>query len=147
MIEETFLERIIADYYEILIRYCMARMHRGYSEAEDVVQEVFLVKNKDGKDKKLNNKIMKYLSKNPWFEDITEIVDLPEQEITEPEDNIFELLSDSELDLLKNYYYGADKEKLASQNGLSVNALYSKVKRIKKRLKESQNQGENKHKP
>ena len=83
---------------------------------------------------------MKYLSKNPWFEDITEIVDLPEQEITEPEDNIFELLSDSELDLLKNYYYGADKEKLASQNGLSVNALYSKVKRIKKRLKESQNQ-------
>ena len=42
MIEETFLERIMADYYEVLIRYCMARMHRGYSEAEDVVQEVFL---------------------------------------------------------------------------------------------------------
>ena len=158
MIEETFLERIIADYYEILIRYCMARMHRGYSEAEDVVQEVFLALSlkeninlndniKSWLYKTANYKIIKYLSKNPWFEDITEIVDLPEQEITEPEDNIFELLSDSELDLLKNYYYGADKEKLASQNGLSVNALYSKVKRIKKRLKESQNQGENKHKP
>ena len=97
----------------------MARMHRGYSEAEDVVQEVFLTlcfkENININDnikswlyKTANYKIQKYLSKNPWFEDITEIVDLPEQEITEPEDNIFELLSDSELDLLKKYYYGAE---------------------------------------
>lgn len=158
MIDETLIERIIADYHEILIRYCMARMHRGYTEAEDVVQEVFLAlclkENINLNDniktwlyKTANYKIMKYLSKNPWFEDITEIIDLPVQNNTETEEDCFDQLSESELDLIRKYYYGEDKEKLALDNGLSVNALYSKVKRIKKKLNDSRNQRENKHKP
>lgn len=154
MIENTLYEKIVSDYHESLIRYCMARMHRGYTEAEDVVQEVFLAlyfkEDINVNDnikiwlyKTANYKIQKYLSKNPWFEDISEIVDLPEKEITETEDDIFDLLSDSELDLIKNYYYGADKEQLAIQHGMSVNALYSKIKRLKKRLKKLRDESEN----
>ena len=69
MIEETFLERIIADYYEILIRYCMARMHRGYSEAEDVVQEVFLAlsfKENINLNDNIPNKNTKNKNKKKW---------------------------------------------------------------------------------
>ncbi len=139
-------EDIVVKYRNELMCFCMAKMHRGTSAAEDVVQEVFLTLYKK---KNINlddnirawlyetakRKIKEYLRKNPDYEDVTDI-----HERSDPTNQLqftespFDVLSEDERKLLESYYMEEDKENIAQKHNITLNALYCKIKRIRKKL-------------
>ena len=139
-------EDIVRRYHNELMRFCMAQMHRGTAEAEDVVQEVFLTLYKK---KNINlddnirawlyetarRKIKEYIRKNPEFEDLTDICEQPDQiqQLTET-DSPLDVLSEEERKLLERYYMKDDRNVIAANNNTTVNALYCKIRRIRKKL-------------
>lgn len=139
-------EDIVHKYRDELIRFCMAQMHRGQAAADDVVQDVFLALYKK-RSVDLNDnirawlyeaarrKIKEYNRKNPIYDDISAICEQPDpaQQI-QPDESPLDVLSDEERKLIESYYMGEDKNKIASANGTTVNALYCKIMRIRKKL-------------
>ena len=138
-------EEIVLKYRNELLRFCISQMHRGRAAAEDVVQEVFLAlyrkKSIDLNDnirawlyETARRKIKEYNRKNPEFEDITAICEKPDPIHSPPDESILDILSDEERELIECYYSGKDRDRIASEQGTTVNALYSKIKRIKHKL-------------
>ena len=131
-----------------LTRYVLLHMHRGKADAEDIVQEVFFAlykKQNISVDENIRAwlyetaryKIMEYNRNNPQFDEVTEEISAPDDGF--PDDisgSIFEGVSDEEYALLKSYFMGEDKNELAARNGMTVNALYCKVMRIKKKIED-----------
>ncbi|MEE5994825.1 MAG: sigma-70 family RNA polymerase sigma factor [Oscillospiraceae bacterium] len=144
-------EEIVNKYYSAILSYCVANLNHDIHAAEDCTQEVFLLLYT--KLKRLNltvniegwlyavadRKMKEYRRKNPNMMDIDEV---PEQ-CTEPEytsstENILDVLSQEEYQLLQSYYSGADRAVIAEQAGLSLNALYIRISRIKEKLRDIQ---------
>ena len=139
-------EDIVRKYRNELMYFCMAQMHRGAAEAEDVVQEVFLTLYKK---KNINlddnirawlyetarRKIKEYLRKNPDFEDLTTVEEKTDQfQLMNETDSPLDILSEEERKLLESYYMKEEKNDIAKNNNTSLNALYCKIKRIRKKL-------------
>ena len=144
-------EEIVQKYREELIKFCVSYMHRGYADAEDVVQEVFLAlfrkKNINLNDNirawlynTARHKIMKHIRKNPLFENITAACEKTDPISEQFKDSVLDVLTDKEYELIKSYYMDEDPEEIASKNGMTVNALYCKIKRIRKKLSDGLNE-------
>lgn len=151
-------EDIVRKYRNELMYFCMAQMHRGTAEAEDVVQEVFLTlykkKNISLDDnirawlyETARRKIKEYLRKNPDFEDLTTVEEKTDQfQLMNETDSPLDILSEEERKLLESYYMKEDKNDIATNNNTSLNALYCKIKRIRKKLLSKLDETNNKRK-
>lgn len=143
---EKIIELIYREYYETVFRYCRVRLNGDLHAAQDCTQEVFLVLHK--KLKKLvdlesilpwlyqtaDHEIKNYRRKYPAMIDIDEIADLaaPQQE-----DSPLDILDEEERKLVDLYYGGADKYAIAKNLGISLDVLYKRMHRIRKKLKEN----------
>ena len=141
-------EELVRKYRSELIRFCMGYMNRDISSAEDVVQEVFLqLHKKRNVDlhgnirawlyRTADHKIKEYLRKNPEFDDLTEADAQPDHRQSIDDNSVLAELTEDERTLLERYYLvGEDKLKLAKEYGLSLNALYIRIVRIRHKLAE-----------
>lgn len=141
-------DELVKAYRDELVYYCMARMKRGYHAAEDVVQEVFLqLHKKRNVDlhgnirawlyRTADHKIKEYLRKNPEFEELSEVLEQPDNRQDIDDNSVLVELTEDERTLLEHYYLvGEDKLKLAKEYGLSLNALYIRIVRIRHKLAE-----------
>lgn len=143
---EKIIELIYREYYETVFRYCRVRLNGDLHAAQDCTQEVFLVLHK--KLKKLvdldsilpwlyqtaDREIKNYRRKHPAMIDIDELADLaaPQQE-----DSPLDILDEEERKLVDLYYGGADKYAIAKNLGISLDVLYKRMHRIRKKLKEN----------
>lgn len=143
---EKIIELIYREYYETVFRYCRVRLNGDLHAAQDCTQEVFLVLHK--KLKKLvdldsilpwlyqtaDREIKNYQRKHPAMIDIDELADLaaPQQE-----DSPLDILDEEERKLVDLYYGGADKYAIAKNLGISLDVLYKRMHRIRKKLKEN----------
>ena len=137
-------EEIVKKYRDELIRFCLSQMNRDITAAEDVVQEVFFALYRKRSIDLTDNirawlyeaarrKIKEYNRKNPVFEEYpADEIEAPVQE--QESETVLDILSDDERSLIECYYSGEDREKIAHRNGTTVNALYCKVMRIRKKL-------------
>lgn len=143
------VEYIIKCYYPEILRYCRMQLQGDTYAAEDCTQEVFLLlyQKIDTLDLHIDlrpwlyavadRKIKAYYRKNPKMIDITAI---SEQEQTvefdfeTAEGNILDKLDQEEQNLIKSYFSGEDKNKIAENQGISISALYMKISRIKKKI-------------
>lgn len=142
---QEILEMIYRKYYEKVLKYCLVRLYGNLSAAEDCTQEVFLIFQKHISKLILTDEIFPWLCrtadnvmkayrrKNPEMLDIDEI---PEPAAPMAEESILDILTEEERHLTELYYQGADKKLLAKQAGLTMEALYQKMRRIKKKLAE-----------
>jgi DNA-directed RNA polymerase specialized sigma24 family protein len=84
-----------------------------------------------------DNQIKAYIRKNPSFQPIDELSELAAvSEISEITDSAFDFLTPEELALITEYYDG-DKAAAARKNNISMNGLYIRIHRIKKKLLDS----------
>ena len=142
-------DEIVNRYYNVILNYCKYKLNGNKTAAEDITQEVFFVlyrkRNhlKMGDNIKLwlyraaDNQIKAYIRKNPSFQPIDELSDLAAvSEISEITDSAFDFLTPEELALITEYYDG-DKAAAARKNNISMNGLYIRIHRIKKKLLDS----------
>lgn len=141
------IDKIYDFYYKEIMNYCYVRLNFNQNAAEDCTQEVFLALYKKRKKINLHTNIRawlykaadievkKYIRKNPLSEDIDEYdVPFEEQFSDNASINLKDVLNTEELNFAEEYYSGENKELIADKYNMSLNALYSKIKRIKKKL-------------
>ena len=138
-------EIVVQKYREELIHYCIAQTHMSYADAEDIVQEVFLTlytkKNINFQDnirawlyETARRKIKSYYRKNPLHDDLDAAADRTDvsYEISdEAGGSILDVLTKEEYQLLSEYYSGCDRNSMAAKMGLTPNALYCRILRIR----------------
>ena len=143
---ETIIELIYREYYETVFRYCRVRLNGDLHAAQDCTQEVFLVLQK--KIHKLVNmesilpwlyatadrEIKNYRRKHPAMIDIDEI---PEPSVPAQTESDLDVLDEEERWLVEQYFGGADRFVLAEKLDISLDALYKRVQRIKRKIQEN----------
>ncbi len=142
------LELLYREYYETIFQYCRVRLNGDIHAAEDCTQEVFLVLHKKLKHlvklesilpwlySTADREIKAYRRKHPETVDIDGI---PEPAASEQEDSPLDILDDEERRIAELYYGGADKYALAQSLGITLDALYQRMHRIRQKLKEYMN--------
>ena len=127
---------------------CIARTHVSYADAEDIVQDVFLVllgkKEIDFEDnirawlyETTRRKIKAYYRKKLQYDDIDDVAD--KQELSyelsdETGDSILDVLTKEEYQLLTEYYSGCDRNSMAAILGITQNALGCRILRIRNKI-------------
>lgn len=143
--KNNIFELIYQEYYSAIFRYCRLRLNGDMEGAKDCTQEVFLILFK--KIKKLVNldsvlpwlyetadrEVKTYLRKHP---EMLNIDDIPEQPQPMPETTILDMLEEDDRRIIELYYQGGDKLELAHQLGISLDALYKRVHRIRQKLQQ-----------
>ncbi|MEE5993493.1 MAG: sigma-70 family RNA polymerase sigma factor [Oscillospiraceae bacterium] len=141
---DGILELIYEKYYTTILTYCCLRLHNNIHAAEDCTQEVFLITQKKLPRlvnleeikpwlyRTAENVVKNYRKKNPEMIDIDSIPETPQEM---PVETALDILTDEERELVRLYYLGESKEKLAHQQGMTVDALYKKISRIKEKLR------------
>lgn len=142
-------DEIVNRYYNVILNYCKYKLYGNKEAAEDITQEVFFIlyrkRNhiKMGDNIKLwlyrtaDNLIKAYIRKNPSFRQIEELSELAaDSEAVEITDSVFDTLTNEELALITEYYDG-DSAEAAMKNNISMNGLYIRIHRIKKKLLEN----------
>lgn len=110
-------DEIVNRYYNVILNYCKYKLNGNKTAAEDITQEVFFVLYRKRNHLKLA--------------ELAAVSEIPE--IT---DSAFDFLSPEELALITEYYDG-DKTAAARKNNISMNGLYIRIHRIKKKLFDS----------
>ena len=145
-------ENIVNEYYNEIKTYCKAKLNGNVQAAEDCTQEVFFALFRKMDKLKLSENIrawlyetarievLKYIHKNnePALS-IEQLPDIPTNEIPEENESVFDTLSDEEMKLIKSYYLDCDKTELANENNLTMNGLYLKIHRIRKKISDKLN--------
>lgn len=142
------VESLIREYYRDILRYCNAKLQDDSYVAEDCTQEVFLVLYEKvntldmSKDIRpwlyavADRKIKAYARKN---QPMLNLEAIPEQEqmidFNFDGNNILDVLDEEERRLIKDYFEGESKIKLAKLYGISLPNLYVRVSRIKNKLR------------
>lgn len=141
-------EKIVNDYYPVILSYCYMHLGNDIHAAEDCTQEVFLMLHIKIKQLNLSiniegwlyavadRKIREYRRKHP---ETVNIDTLPEQFeepdfISQVSDSVLDTLNPKDRRLLEIYYSGENRNRIAERLGLTTNALYLRVKRIRKKL-------------
>lgn len=140
--------KLLNRYYTDILLYCCARLCGDQYAAEDCAQEVFLAlyRKLSGLDldrdirpwlyAAADREILAYRRRHPATVDldaIPEPAELPDFTDSQAE-TVLDRLPEKERRLLEAYYSGADREQLARHMGITVNALYLRVRRIRKQL-------------
>lgn len=137
-------EIVVQKYREELIHYCIAQTHMSYADAEDIVQDVFLIlyckKNINFEDnirawlyETTRRKIKAYYRKKLQYDDIDDVADkqdLSYELSDETGDSILDALTKEEYQLLTEYYSGCDRNSMAAKLGITQNTLYCRILRI-----------------
>ena len=140
--------KILSTHYTEILLYCCVRLNGDRFAAEDCTQEVFLTLYRKqetldfSKDIRpwlyaaADREIKAYRRKNPESVDIETIPEpSAEPEFTQAQaESILDTLNSRERKLIENYYSLDDRETLAKNMGISMNALYLKIKRIRQKL-------------
>lgn len=141
-------ENIVKEYYSEIKTYFKAKLNGNMQAAEDCTQEVFLALFRKIDKLKLSDNIrlyeaarlevLKYIHKNgePVLS-LEQLPDIPSDKILEEKESVFDILSDEEMKLIKSYYLDCDKTELANENNLTMNGLYLKIHRIRKKYRTS----------
>ncbi len=144
-----FTQLLNRHYTEILL-YCCAHLYGDQYAAEDCAQEVFLALFRKFDELDLtkdirpwlyaaaDREIRAYRRKHPETVDLDAIPEPAETPaFTEAQaETVLDRLPAKDRQLLESYYGGADRIQLAKRLGISVNALYLRIRRIRKRLLE-----------
>ncbi len=158
VIEHEACEKIISTYYREIYSYCFVKLNYRHHSAEDCTQEVFVIffQKHDKLETADNIRIWLYrtadnvikacLRKNPTtdvsIENNPEVIAEMAAESSFPEDaddSPLDILSSEERQLLEAYYdtdYG-QRSAAAKKLGISLAAMYQKVHKIKKKLRDS----------
>ena len=140
--------KLLNRYYTDILLYCCARLCGDQYAAEDCAQEVFLTlyRKLSGLDLSrdirpwlyaaADREILAYRRRHPATVDLDTIPEPAEiPAFTEPQaETVLDRLPEMERHLLEVYYSGADREEIARGMGISVNALYLRIRRIRKQL-------------
>ena len=116
-------EIVVQKYREELIHYCIAQTHMSYADAEDIVQDVFLIlyckKNINFENnirawlyETTRRKIKAYYRKNPQHDALDAIADKQDfsyELSAESGDSILDVLTKQEYQLLTEYFSGCDR--------------------------------------
>ena len=150
--EET---RIIQKYYRAVLAYCCMKLSGDVQGAEDCTQEVFLALHRKFSAMRKDNvqgwlcaaadrEVLAYRRRNP--------VHLSDEDIPEPsappevwQSSPLDALGEADARLVKAYFGGEDRTALAAEYGMSVEALYQKVHRLRQKLRDHQMRGERSH--
>lgn len=139
---------IVKQYYDVIYNYCFYKLSCNKSAAEDVTQEVFFVLfKKFGTLQTHENikiwlyrtadlEIKKYLRKQPHdesYEALSEELTVEDDYPSVSESN-FDCLTSEEKELLLDYYFNGNRERIAKDKKLTLNGLYTRIYRIKKKL-------------
>ncbi len=142
---ESIVALIYKEYYHKVFQYCRTRLNGDVHAAEDCTQEVFLILHK--KIKKLvmldsilpwlyaaaDREVRRYRRKHPEMLDIDEI---PEPAAPEwIQDSVLDILDEEDRRLAELYYGGAEKFALAKEYGMTLDALYKRMQRIREKVK------------
>ena len=141
-------EIVVQKYREELIHYCIAQTHMSYADAEDIVQDVFLIlyckKNINFEDnirawlyETTRRKIKAYYRKNPQHDALDAIADKQDfsyELSAESGDSILDVLTKQEYQLLTEYFSGCDRNSMAAKLGITPNALYCRILRIRSKF-------------
>ena len=149
---ETLLKR----YYSPILFYCCTCLNGDTFAAQDCTQEVFLALYRKLDTLQPDN-IQGWLyaaadlEVKAWRRKHPETVDLeavPEPSYT-PEfleqESLLDVLTDREQQLLRAYYSGEDRWSVAKKFGLSLNALYLRVSKLRKKLVKRRASDETEH--
>ena len=140
--------QILNRHYTEILLYCCAHLYGDQYAAEDCAQEVFLALYRKFDELDLNKdirpwlyaaadrEIRAYRRKHPETVDLDAIPEPAETpEFTEAQaETVLDCRPDQDRRLLEAYYGGGDRMKIARHMGISVNALYLRIRRIRKRL-------------
>ncbi len=139
-------DEIVTRYYNVILNYCKYKLNGNKTAAEDVTQDVFFILYRKrnritmGANIKLwlyrtaDNQIKTYIRKNPAFQKLDDLPEIVVDEIfPSVTDSIFECLTTEEIALLTDYYNN-EKTEVARKNNLSMNGLYIRTHRIRKKL-------------
>ena len=142
---KNIVELIYREYYQTIFRYCRVRLNGDIQGAEDCTQEVFLALHRKIKNlveldsilpwlyRAADKEIAAYRRKHPETIDIEEIPEPIEQQM---DNSPLDSLEDEDRHIIEQYYSGADKAELAGKLGISLDALYKRVRRIRIKLQE-----------
>ena len=151
VISEEICRQIIEQYYDMVYQHCLEKLGNP-TDAEDCVQETFLVffrkrhllfltnRIKNWLLKTADNVIKQYKEKAPKnCTDIEEVSDYiaDKNDDIDPLTLIYEYLPREEADLLRDYVMCKSKqerEALAEKLGISLSALTTRISRIKRKL-------------
>ena len=140
-------EDIMRKHYDNVLHYCNARLNGNVQAAKDCTQEVFLILYQ--KMNKLNlslniqgwlyqtadREIKAYIRKHPMTVDIDEVPEQVDETAFIGDVNILDELTEEERQLTVEYYSGEDKNVIAQRNGITLSALYSRIRNIKQKLR------------
>ncbi len=158
MIDDKECEELIKLYYKEIYNYCLAKLNFSSHSAEDCTQEVFVAFFKKHKNLDLTENIRLWLYRTAdlviksWLrknetpislENSVEAQNMAFEENFSDMDKIsaFDILTTEETEILKAYYNSDKEEKIAAAKklGLSLPSFYTRVHRIKKKLKSGRN--------
>lgn len=153
MIRSDKYDKLVNQYYAMILRYCQARLSFDRFAAEECTQDVFLALykkiNKIDIDQNIagwlyavaDRIVRNYLKKNKErieaeTEDIDSLINTP---IASPEEkaDVFDCLSEAEYSLLYQYYTSSAVERalLCKRMGISRDVLYQRIYAIRKKVK------------
>lgn len=140
------IKNIIAKHYQDILNYCITRMYPDIDSASDCAQNAVLVLIRKAENIKSSENVL------PWIYRITnnEIRNYKRKQEKEIlidsgtisdmvsdspfDESILDVLEDEERKLVEAYYLGENKQKLADNLGITLEALYVRISRIKKKL-------------
>lgn len=146
------IEKLIESYYKPILGYCCIRLNGDIQGAEDCTQEVMLVLHKKINqldlskdirpwlyavaDKEIKAYYRKYKSVETCSSDcLDNIQSFSENPFTV---SILDSLDEEEYEIAQSYWQGEDKKKIAKKYSISLEALYTRISRIKKKIKNAQ---------
>lgn len=142
-------DEIAEKYYTLIYNYCRSKLNGDKEAAEDITQEVFLILFKKQKRLKVSDnikiwlyrtadlEIKGYIRKHPPvtpLEECPNAVLIIDECFPSLENSTLDVLTEDESRLIREYYSDEDKQHLANAQKLSIDALYLKIHRIKKKL-------------
>lgn len=145
-------EQIIEEHYAAVLRFCKARLWNDDDGASECTQEVFLLLLRKADELDLDGQIGNWLIAaasritKKYLREKAEraaaetggVDELPDSAAeAAPRSPVFAALTDAEYTLLLRYYAAdsPEREALAAELGISVNALYQRIHSIKSKLR------------
>lgn len=143
------IKKLIESYYKEIFGYCCVRLNGDVQGAEDCTQEVMLVLHKKANQLDLSRdirpwlysvadkEIKTYYRKYKAFETCNNdyLNNMQESSENPFTASILDILNEEDYELAQSYWQGEDKKKIAEKHSISLEALYTKISRIKKKLK------------